>query len=173
MHNVNKKQPQPCNVVVSGVAENSKMKECLSKVSSHSWPLHIIESDYHTYLQAGNSDHGIAAKKAEEIVYLTADSPNVIEELDESKVYIIGGIVDRNRYIKLTLNKAEKQGISHGKLPIGDHLKLKTSTVLTVNHVFEILAEQFNTKDWKKTLEKVIPDRKIISEKGKDEEVKE
>jgi tRNA (guanine9-N1)-methyltransferase len=72
---------------------------------------------------------------------LTADSENVITELDPTCVYIIGGIVDRNRYLNLTFNKAKKQGISHGKLPIGDHVKLLTSAVLAVNHVFEIVAE--------------------------------
>jgi hypothetical protein len=40
-------------------------------------------------------------------------------------------------------------------------MKLVTSAVLTVNHVFDILAEQFNTKDWGKSLHKVIPERKI------------
>ena len=42
------------------------------------------------------------------LVYLTADSPNVIKELNPEDVYIIGGIVDRNRYLKLTFNKAEE-----------------------------------------------------------------
>jgi tRNA (guanine9-N1)-methyltransferase len=54
------------------------------------------------------------------LVYLTADSENIIKELDPAKAYIIGGIVDRNRYKHLTLNKANSEGIQHAKLPIGE-----------------------------------------------------
>ena len=92
---------------------------------------------------------------------MTADSPNVIEELDESKVYVIGGIVDRNRYKKLTYDKAVAQGISHAKLPILEHVKLTTSSVLTINQIFEMMVEQFHLKNWKETFEKVIPERKF------------
>ena len=33
-----------------------------------------------------------------DLVYLTADSPNVIHSLEKDKVYIIGGLIDRNRH---------------------------------------------------------------------------
>ena len=45
-------------------------------------------------------------------------------------------------------------------------MKLTTSAVLAVNHVFDIVAEQFNTKNWAQTLKKVIPERKIQSEEN-------
>jgi len=53
---------------------------------------------------------------------LTADSENLLTVLDPTDVYIIGGIVDRNRYVNLTLDRANEQGIRHGRLPIGDHV---------------------------------------------------
>lgn len=48
-------------------------------------------------------------------MYLTADSDTTIETLDEDKIYVIGGIVDRNRYKLLTSDKAAEQGIKTAK----------------------------------------------------------
>lgn len=39
---------------------------------------------------------GIAEKDT--VVYLTADSPDELSELKSTETYIIGGVVDRNRY---------------------------------------------------------------------------
>lgn len=55
-------------------------------------------------------------------MYLTADSENTVDVLDPSKAYIIGGIVDRNRYKNLTLDKANKDGIAHARLPLGNFI---------------------------------------------------
>lgn len=66
--------------------------------------------------------------------YLTADSPNILADLDEDVTYVIGGIVDRNRYKNLTLNKAEELNIAHARLPLDDFVKMSSRKVLTVNH---------------------------------------
>lgn len=42
----------------------------------------------------------------EELVYLTADSPDTITQLEKGKVYILGGLVDRNAHKGLCFKKA-------------------------------------------------------------------
>ena len=95
------------------------------------------------------------------IIYLTGDSPNEIKSLEKDKVYIVGGIVDRNRHKLLTLKKAEDLGISHAKLPIDNYIHLATSQILATNHVVEILV-YFNSvkEDWKEAFCSIIPKRK-------------
>ena len=45
------------------------------------------------------------------MVYLTADSEVELQDLNPQDVYIIGGIVDRNRFKGLTAKKAKENGL--------------------------------------------------------------
>ena len=101
------------------------------------------------------------------VVYLTSDSDNVIETLDENKIYVIGGLVDHNGHKGLCHELAVKNGISHGRLPIGEYMNMKTSKVLTIDHVFQILLEVAQGKTWKDAFLTIIPARKgaVLKEK--------
>lgn len=103
----------------------------------------------------------------EKLVYLTADSEDTIENLDEGMCYVIGGIVDKNRYKCLCLNKAKEQGIKTAKLPIGEYIKMSSRKILTVNQVVEILHQQLLHNDWEKAFRAIIPMRKFATEGAK------
>ena len=100
--------------------------------------------------------------KIQNVVYLTSDSENTITTLENDKIYVIGGIVDRNRYKQLTYHRATSLGIATAKLPMDEHLATMPSTrVLTTNHVFDLLIKyNEHNKCWKKALEDVLPIRK-------------
>ncbi|KAI0650828.1 guanine-1-methyltransferase-domain-containing protein [Trametes meyenii] len=98
----------------------------------------------------------------ETVVYLTADSEDELAELKEGETYIIGGIVDHNRYKNLCLDKSKEHHIRSARLPIGTYLsELRTRKVLTVNQTFEILLKWVETRDWEQALYSVIPKRKF------------
>ncbi|KAE8269474.1 hypothetical protein A4X09_0g2868 [Tilletia walkeri] len=119
-------------------------------------------------LWAESSQQGIKSMSKKDVIYLTADSENVIHELEEGKAYVLGGIVDKNRYKNLCFEKAQALGIQTAQLPISDALfnpsddeggdevgpstrthqqtnapnsdiKLRSRKVLTVNQVVDIL----------------------------------
>ncbi|CAJ2658169.1 tRNA (guanine(9)-N1)-methyltransferase [Trifolium pratense] len=113
----------------------------------------IIEKEDKSYIE-------VLQDRKDDMVYLTADSETVLEELDLKKIYIIGGLVDRNRNKGITLEKAQKQGIQTAKLPIGNFLTMSSSQVLTVNQVLEIILKFLETRDWKTSFFAVIPQRK-------------
>lgn len=100
---------------------------CEGKIDSHlkrlpgfnKW---IIEKESRSYIEA-------LKDQKENLVYLTADAETILEDLDPKKLYIIGGLVDRNRWKGITMKKAQEQGIQTAKLPIGNYLKMSSSQV--------------------------------------------
>ena len=87
-----------CAVVQGGIAKRAEKQ--LSGIEN--WHVTQHQMPYIEVFQERKAD----------LVYLTADSPNELSELDSSKLYIIGGIVDRNRHKNICFNKAVSQVIA-------------------------------------------------------------
>ncbi|XP_054999447.1 tRNA methyltransferase 10 homolog A isoform X2 [Sorex araneus] len=107
-----------------------------------------------------NPEHYSEFIKKEDLIYLTSDSPNVLQELDESKAYVIGGLVDHNHHKGLTYKQASDHGIGHAQLPLGNFVKMNSRKVLAINHVFEIILEYLKTRDWQEAFCTILPQRK-------------
>lgn len=106
-------------------------------------------------------------------VYLTADTENELETLDEGHTYIIGGIVDKNRHKKLCLNKANELGLKVARLPIGKYIEMNGRHVLATSHVYEIMCLWFEMEhSWEKAFNAVLPPRKLKAKEEKLEEGK-
>ncbi|XP_072392600.1 uncharacterized protein [Diabrotica undecimpunctata] len=106
-----------------------------------------------------HTDEYINIFPKEKLVYLSSESENNIMELEQDKIYIIGGLVDHNAHKGICYNKAVEQGIAHGKLPIEEYFWMKQRKVLTINHVFEILLYVSEGNSFKEAFEKILPKR--------------
>lgn len=66
---------------------------------------------------------------------MTSESENVLSDLDDTKVYVIGGIVDHNSQKGLCYRIAQEKGFGHAKLPLDEHLLMKSRRVIGF-HIF-------------------------------------
>lgn len=122
---------------------------------------------------ADNNNMAAAEFSTDSVIYLSADSPHVLDKLEPNTSYVIGGLVDRNREKNLCQRRAEEKGIRTAKLPIGEFLQMASRRVLATNHVVEIMSKWLETGDWGKAFMEVIPKRKggqLKSEEHKGDE---
>ena len=177
LYSINKESSNPFRVILYGVGK--QIKEGLIKSNYENWiGIEIyFKEDYPSFDKfieevLYKDDKRSMNDIKNNIYYLSADSENNIEDIDKNATYIIGGIVDRNKYKGLSLNKAKELGINHGKFPIGEYLKLQSSQVLTTNHTFHILNEFSIKHDWKDAFVSIIPKRKQEEKDESEEEDK-
>ena len=120
------------------------------------WHVGLCEGDYESEAAKEQQLRGSAM----EIVYLTADAVEELEELDaEGCIYVIGGLLDHNRLKRATFERAISRGIRTARLPISRFVSIQRRPILTVNHVFHLLLTYSATRDWPSTLLSVLPPR--------------
>lgn len=119
----NRKSAMPIKLHFTSIKQDSRIEKSLSRNDGYkNWDVKIHQEGYLDLF-----DH-------KTIVYLTSDSDNVLNELEPHTVYIIGGLVDHNHQKGLTLKRAQENGLRTARLPLGEHIEMKTRSVLTIVH---------------------------------------
>lgn len=153
-YSINRRLADPMQFYITGIKEKSKGEAEMSKHEGYkNWDAHFHSEDFDAVLPK------------DRVVYLSSESDNVLSELEPEKYYVIGGLVDHNAHKGLTHKLAVDKGVAHARLPIDEFIKMKTRKVLTIDHVFSILASVTAGKSWRDSFLKVLPERKGIEAK--------
>ncbi|XP_055786337.1 tRNA methyltransferase 10 homolog C-like [Salvelinus fontinalis] len=126
-------------------------KELVKRYGAEAWQRLLITSTEQCHVDLFPRD---------DLVYLTADSPNVLRTFDNSKVYIVGSMVDRSIQSGLSLANAKRLKLNTARLPLDDFLQWETGAKnLTLDQMIRILLTLKETGRWEEALE-YVPKRK-------------
>eukprot|EP00966_Prymnesium_polylepis_P173985 4025328-Prymnesium_polylepis.2 len=81
------------------------------------------------------------------LVYLTSDASEVLWQVDNAAVYVIGGLVDHKPKEGAALRHASEHLVSTARLPLDEFVRLR-KPALTCNAVVQILCGFAETRDW-------------------------
>lgn len=136
-----------CNLQKDGVY----MQELLKRYGAAAWDNLLITTSERQHVDM--FPH-------EQLVYLTADSPNVLRKFDHSKVYIIGAIVDRSIQSGLSLATAKRLKLATARLPLDEYLHWELGAKnLTLDQMIRIMLTIKDTEKWDQALQ-FVPQRK-------------
>lgn len=141
-------------IALSVVGVDTALRESLTSVAAgwESWPIAVSPRSL--------QDVHPSAR----IVYLTHDSDTVLRTIDPAAVYVVGGLVDRNRLKGATAARAASLGVPTARFNIDEVIHLQHGTcVLTVNHCIDILLHVANGSSWKDAYLRVLPERKGVA----------
>lgn len=158
IYTINRRSEQPCKLFFTGIKEGGKIHECFKKNDGYEhWDL-----GWHF-----KPHNDVFPKK--QVVYLTADSEEILDKLEEDTHYVIGGIVDHNHHKGLCFDRAEKNGLKTARLPLNENVDMKTRSVLSTYHVFELLLKVSQGKNWTEAILDTIPMRKGAKPKNEEQ----
>ncbi|KAM5179713.1 tRNA methyltransferase 10 homolog C [Mantella aurantiaca] len=147
----NKISDDPFHIYFCNLKPDGPYHKELVKRYHESWDKRLITTTEKSHIDIFPRD---------QLVYLTADSPNVLKKLDPDKIYIIGAFVDKSQKTGISLGKAKRQKLATARLPLDNYLKWDVGAKnLTLNQMIAILMTVKNTGDWKKALS-FVPTRK-------------
>jgi tRNA (guanine9-N1)-methyltransferase len=162
-YSINKHNIKKINFYFTNVGED--LREKLNKNGAEKWKVHYYDIPFYSINEL--------IKLNKEFVYLTPDAKEDLEDVNEDKIYIIGGIVDRSVIKNLSMNRVSNIQnennnnikITTKKLPLLKYIKDLKNIVLNINTVVEILSFYIDMdkdkKDWKNVLERALPKRKF------------
>ncbi|XP_049546579.1 tRNA methyltransferase 10 homolog A [Anopheles darlingi] len=149
MYTLNRRAPRPVPLHFTGIVADGAVQRHLSRYDGYKhWDVKV------------SSSHFLDLFPRDRLVYLTSESENVLERLEPNDVYVIGGLVDHNQHKGHCYRLSQELGVRHARLPLAEHLVIKTRTILTINQVFEIMLHIHAGRDWQSTLLEVLPQRK-------------
>jgi tRNA (guanine9-N1)-methyltransferase len=92
------------------------------------------------------------------VVYLTADSDEVLWDLQPGYAYVVGAFVDHNAKKGLTKQFADEHKLRTARLPLQETIDCKTiCRVLTINHVVQCLVEYSQSRSWAQAFAASLP----------------
>ncbi|XP_062063247.1 tRNA methyltransferase 10 homolog C [Lepus europaeus] len=135
-----------CNLKINGAYHRELVKRYGEK-----WDKLLLTATEKSYVDLFPKD---------DIIYLTADSPNVMTTFRHDKIYIVGSFVDKAMQPGTSLAKAKRLKLATECLPLDKYLQWDIGTKnLTLDQMMRILLCLKNSGSWEEAL-KFVPRRK-------------
>ncbi|XP_023171514.1 tRNA methyltransferase 10 homolog A [Drosophila hydei] len=162
IYTINRRAAQPLRLHFTGIKTKGNIHECFKKNDGwENW--HV---DYHF-----DRTHSELFDK-QKLVYLTCESDTILEKLLPGHTYVIGGLVDHNHLKGLCHQRATSAGLLTARLPLSEHVDMKTRSVLSTFHVFELLTRVAANQGWTQAILETIPQRKGAKAKNNSKDMK-
>ena len=154
VYGFNRKSSDPCHLTFCHLPKDCKTRQiCCDK--SEGFANYILNFSEKSLIDTFEN-------RKQDLVYLTPDSDNLLEDIEDNKIYVIGGLVDDSVKKLSSLSFAKDQGLTTAKLPIDKYcsrIEGSFKQILTINQVFEILLNKIQGFSWPQVFSQSLPSR--------------